>query len=220
MRKGLERQHSDGFTLIELLVVIAIIAILAAILFPAFARAREKARAISCLSNLKQLGLAAVMYSQDYDEMYVPHCHRDFVNPPYPVYAYWFEMLEPYVNNRQIRWCPSWRPDASVAARNLGSYGYICSGFTYDPADPNYVGVAQYGSLGDLHNPTQLIMLGESLKATCRACPNYHTHSFPPVWPIQNRHHEGANYCFFDGHAKWLRYEQTVGPVNMWKNLP
>ena len=63
-----------GFTLIELLVVIAIIAILAAILFPVFARAREKARQASCLSNCKQMGLAAMMYIQDYDEVFYPRC--------------------------------------------------------------------------------------------------------------------------------------------------
>jgi prepilin-type N-terminal cleavage/methylation domain-containing protein len=66
------RLRHPGFTLIELLVVIAIIAILAAILFPVFAQAREKARAISCLSNLKQAGLAFAMYTQDYDETCVP----------------------------------------------------------------------------------------------------------------------------------------------------
>src|SRR5580704_9580530 len=70
------RVAGNGFTLIELLVVIAIIAILAAILFPVFAQAREKARAISCLSNTKQMGLAAIMYTQDYDETLVPVGNR------------------------------------------------------------------------------------------------------------------------------------------------
>jgi prepilin-type N-terminal cleavage/methylation domain-containing protein/prepilin-type processing-associated H-X9-DG protein len=114
-----------GFTLIELLVVIAIIAILAAILFPVFARAREKARQTSCLSNLKQIGLAIHMYVQDYDEMYpnsriAPGSQPGWgdyaqlvANPPglyiitertnqgYPT------LLQPYIKNMQIFWCPS-----------------------------------------------------------------------------------------------------------------
>ena len=208
-----------GFTLIELLVVIAIIAILAAILFPVFAKAREKARATSCLSNLKQLGLAAMMYAQDYDEMYVSHCHRDYANPPYPVYAYWFEMLQPYVKNWTVIICPS-HGGAVGGHGTVGSYGYICSGFTYDPEDPNFVGIAYYGSLASIYRPTEMIMIGETYAASCRVCPDYHTHPFPPVKLIERRHMEGSNYMFFDGHAKWARYEQTVSPVNMWKNLP
>jgi prepilin-type N-terminal cleavage/methylation domain-containing protein/prepilin-type processing-associated H-X9-DG protein len=93
-----------GFTLIELLVVIAIIAILAAILFPVFAKAREKARQISCLSNCKQLGLGVMMYAQDYDETYPRGCFLDGgkVND-----WTWTIQLQPYVSNNQVFVCPS-----------------------------------------------------------------------------------------------------------------
>lgn len=215
---------SKGFTLIELLVVIAIIAILAAILFPVFAQARDKARATACLSNLKQLGTASEMYAQDYDEMYVPHCHRDLSNLSQHPSAYWFELLQPYVKNQQVLICPSHR--GAVGGNGIvGSYGYLCDGFTLDPTNVNYTGtpVGGYGSLTQIYNPTQMIMIGESQSATCRVCPLYHNHgapAAPPVWPVQLRHQGGSNYMFFDGHAKWARYEQTIAPVNMWKNLP
>jgi len=96
-----------GFTLIELLVVIAIIAILAAILFPVFAQAREKARSASCLSNLKQIGTAVAMYVQDYDETY-PFCYLyTTANGTAAPYWHWSHALLPYTRNAQIWVCPS-----------------------------------------------------------------------------------------------------------------
>src|SRR5256712_9936832 len=89
-----------GFTLVELLVVIAIIAILAAILFPVFAHAREKARQTSCLSNLKQLGAAMLMYAQDYDERFCPVLARPDRKQPYLYLDSWMHLLEPYTKNR------------------------------------------------------------------------------------------------------------------------
>jgi prepilin-type N-terminal cleavage/methylation domain-containing protein len=96
-------QQRRGFTLIELLVVIAIIAILAAILFPVFARAREKARQSSCLSNARQIGTACAMYFQDYDEALLHYRHE----LPGDTSIYWSHMVNPYVNNDQIWVCPS-----------------------------------------------------------------------------------------------------------------
>jgi prepilin-type N-terminal cleavage/methylation domain-containing protein len=94
-----------GFTLIELLIVIAIIAILAAILFPVFAAAREKARQTACLSNLKQVGLAALMYAQDNDET-IPLTERGGDVDDAHEY-YWGDMLFPYTGNWQMLQCPS-----------------------------------------------------------------------------------------------------------------
>jgi prepilin-type N-terminal cleavage/methylation domain-containing protein len=96
--------NKRAFTLIELLVVIAIIAILAAILFPVFAQAREKARQTSCLSNVRQLGLAMMMYSQDYDELSVT-CEHD-VEDIAELYA-WYQPLFPYLKSRDVLRCPS-----------------------------------------------------------------------------------------------------------------
>jgi prepilin-type N-terminal cleavage/methylation domain-containing protein/prepilin-type processing-associated H-X9-DG protein len=115
---GMFRKVNQGFTLIELLVVIAIIAILAAILFPVFAQAREAARKTSCLSNLRQIGTAAAMYTQDYDERIMP----SWLN--YNGGTYWTVFIQPYMKNKRILYCPSaldgWGAYDPV---NTGSYG-------------------------------------------------------------------------------------------------
>jgi prepilin-type N-terminal cleavage/methylation domain-containing protein len=97
----MKRRSLSGFTLIELLVVIAIIAILAAILFPVFAQAREKARQSSCASNLKQLGTAVLMYTQDYDETYPTGIQQDWWD------STWYRVTASYIKNDGVFRCPS-----------------------------------------------------------------------------------------------------------------
>jgi prepilin-type N-terminal cleavage/methylation domain-containing protein/prepilin-type processing-associated H-X9-DG protein len=114
------RRTLSAFTLIELLVVIAIIAILAAILFPVFAQARESARTVSCLSNTKQLGTAELMYAQDYDETIVPNNTAkegeagDSLDQQ--IAGSWVNLLQPYVKNKQIFFCPSFSEGQTIKA--------------------------------------------------------------------------------------------------------
>jgi prepilin-type N-terminal cleavage/methylation domain-containing protein/prepilin-type processing-associated H-X9-DG protein len=189
-----------GFTLIELLVVIAIIAILAAILFPVFAKAREKARQTSCLSNIKQIGLGFLQYAQDYDEMMVVAANYGNPNPP-PAYLTWIGLLQPYMKSAQLFACPSdkaygWNGGLS----NTTSTGYgmfrVLSGM----------------ALGSMTQPASCIMLGDcgQLPPPLYTNQRYYLidwnqqpnidNAVPP-WPY---HNDGANLGFCDGHAKWL----------------
>src|SRR5258708_24991963 len=109
-----QTRHNNGFILIEQLVYIAIIAILAAILFPVFAQARESARTISCVSNEKQISLGVLMYVQDYDERFpiwqygVPNLPRDPNGGLYQEnHMGWDEACQPYIQNKSVMWCPS-----------------------------------------------------------------------------------------------------------------
>ncbi len=189
-----------GFTLIELLVVIAIIAILAAILFPVFARAREKARQTSCLSNLKQIGLAAHMYKNDYDERHVRDRYQTLDAPaprgpyqsPYCGVNYWYvDILEPYIKNRQIWKCPS--DDAT----------HTCVGFPDHSYEPNtelvnpVTGVAD-SSVKDPAGTIQFIEAGLNSRAHC---------TDPGSYINQDNHFDGWNCTFVDGHAKWMKVD-------------
>lgn len=207
-----------GFTLIELLVVIAIIAILAAILFPVFARAREKARQSSCLSNCKQLGLAAMMYSQDYDEKVMPTRCADSSSA---VIMYWCPrasvdgLVFPYVKNDQIFICPSrgtYAWGSSGRGTAYGSNRLICVDTWYG-ATPL--------SQADIDYPAETVLIAESDWTGSKD--DYHTtnayviryNQWHPSRFVPARHNGGANYVFADGHAKWNTVQENdiyVGP--------
>ena len=222
MNHTCSRRQRHGFTLLELLVVIAIIALLAAILFPVFTRARENARRTACISNLKQLGLAFIQYSQDYDES-LP------TDPSFGIRG-WAGRLYPYTKSFQVLQCPS---DTSVPsagqmcisyggnyniANTAGNYTSIMittfadttrtvmlSEIVTPNGIPYYTGVESGSPSTDgLDKPQPQNSAGTWQNANgITGGRNYATYA---AW-IQSptgRHLDGANYLFVDGHAKWL----------------
>jgi prepilin-type N-terminal cleavage/methylation domain-containing protein/prepilin-type processing-associated H-X9-DG protein len=168
-------QKRQGFTLIELLVVIAIIAILAAILFPVFAQAREKARQASCQSNLRQIGIATLMYTQDYDETYPLAQYQDETG-----IEYWFGhgvktgatttydktrgLIYPYTKNHQIQRCPSWSGRAKFGDGNGYGYnwGYIGSDLALTSDYSTWPTLKNPASLASLSAPASKILFADS----------------------------------------------------------
>jgi prepilin-type N-terminal cleavage/methylation domain-containing protein/prepilin-type processing-associated H-X9-DG protein len=234
------KSRRSAFTLIELLVVISIIAILAAILFPVFAQAREKARSTACLSNLKQIGLGMQMYGQDYDDglpSWIEFYGGDPANPNdngsttflglgYNAGGGWQSKLHPYVKsgdpllNTGVWRCPSQGSKGEPSSNVNPSYGMQGHVTQYNPrtvaamgANPYY----QYPKLSAMDNAATTIYIGEGGAADGRiSSPRNHDFSSGTVntREMPTRHHDGANYLFADGHAKWLKRENTYPEAN------
>ncbi len=199
-----EKDVSKGFTLIELLVVIAIIAILAAILFPVFARARENARRASCMSNEKQMALAVIQYTQDYDEKLLPSWNARTSSADL-----WMNIIQPYVKSTQIFFCPSasnLNPSGTLTTSNVAygwNYNYLTVQSTctvYPPGDPSYT---RYGcggiSIAAIPNVAETVMLTDSSQNTLHYVIGYSSYQPSPI------HMDGANVAFADGHVKWMK---------------
>lgn len=202
----------NAFTLIELLVVIAIIAILAAILFPVFSRARENARRSSCGSNMRQIGLGIMQYTQDFDEKYPLHLDNSAGNQ-----KVWLDLVQPYVKSAGVFNCPSssnivFAPNAMDT--NI-AYGYNYTFSNY----PGWYGASQ----ATINRPTETILVAEtggsrdslgyylaypSVFGAIGAGRSNTTYGFDvPNAParLAERHMEGLNIVWADGHVKWMK---------------
>ncbi len=204
-----------GFTLIELLVVIAIIAILAAILFPVFAKAREKARQSSCGSNVKQFTVALMQYAQDYDETLVtgswPYSGSSAVG--------WLDLLDPYMKNKQVKACPSQKTimtDSQGYGWNYQEFGYMSA------TDAGWA-----TALAQVTAPAETIVLGDSEDVGTRTPDNtwYYVYLYRRhATQLPKRHNGGGNMAFLDGHAKWQPQSElrksTPGVAAPWRWAP
>ncbi len=212
----------NAFTLIELLVVIAIIAILAAILFPVFAKAREKARQSSCQSNLKQLGLAAMQYAQDYDERYAEYSKPWIGNDPNTNYLCnrmsYLHQLQSYAKSWQLAVCPS----LARRATNTDCCGRQSVTWSYGPNHTYWYGEPSVGAgnaMATYEVPAQTFMIAEMAvqQMACSGEFAVGATGWPSTTPTDwgggawgaTIHNDGSNYTYFDGHAKWVKIPQN-----------
>ena len=196
------RRHESGragFTLIELLVVIAIIALLAAILFPSFARARDNARKTSCNSNLKQLTTAIALYVQDNNESYlIDNNNVDITDANWSPALVWPDpmlSLTRYLQNDQVLICQSdsggQGESMQYASPRGNTYGY----------NSHFDGVA----MADVAQSARIILLYDS------ATPYNAPDMVSQTAHVRPRHSGGANFAFADGHSKWMKLSK-IGP--------
>ena len=217
MHKITLHKNRTAFTLIELLVVIAIIAILAAILFPVFARARESARRASCQSNLKQLALGVTMYAQDYDET-MPRLGSSSDHQPDPIvpgntqfnfqpdyggpfyYHTWASAIYPYVKNTQVFLCPS-------NPKNFYGVNYGFPAYATDGTNKvTYLATSQ--KLARFTRPSESLLISEK---GAGGGPQYILY-YNGNYACYESHFDGGNVAFVDGHVKWYKFETSDIP--------
>lgn len=233
-RVDLGRTQRRAFTLVELLVVISIIALLAAILFPVFARARENAHRAACQSNCKQIGLAFSQYLQDYDEklpfIFPLRGYGGSTNGGLPT---WRSLIYPYVKNVQVFRCPSARinntacdtsPDGSPFPPGYSGNGEYSNGSmggnSLMTTGDGFGNNGTTRSLGQIPKPSETIVIGEGncyswYYWNCGvAC--FSNAAQPQQNYLWSGHFTMGNYLFLDGHVKNYRPLQTIANVNMW----
>jgi prepilin-type N-terminal cleavage/methylation domain-containing protein/prepilin-type processing-associated H-X9-DG protein len=228
-----------GFTLVELLVVIAVIAILAAFLFPVFAQVREKARQSSCLSNLRQLGTALLIYAQDYDETVVLNDNwdgksdRNWEGIPAST-SDWPDLLQPYMKNEGVLVCPSASKATGLYKTEQGQRSAYVLNNVYGNIPALGEIFEKYGHrpapLGAIEDPSGTVFCGDggapsgipfqvvldSLSLDLASDPPRITSSQGGFY---GRHNRGCNVAFLDAHARWLTI-QELGKTNDRGNLP